>query len=145
MALRPNNDIVGVGWIKLVSDTYVATDLPQDNTTWGASGFTTLEVVGGTPNNDVPIASPVYEVTCWAAPAAAGSTKPPWNRANARAEVLRAAVLAHRLVPRTVTLPAAYDPARVLQAAIRTEPRRVEHDRADYAGYMFDLQLWWTS
>lgn len=143
MALHPNNDLVGVAWIKLVSDTYVATDLPEDNSTWGASGFTTVQVVGGSPGNDVPLRAPVYEVTCWAAPASAGSTRTPWGRANARAETLHAAVLAHRDVPRAVTMPTGYDSARVLQAAMRSEPRRVVGDRADYAGYSFDLQLWW--
>lgn len=144
MALHPTSALVGVAWVKLVSDTYVATELPEDNTTWGASGFTTLEVVGGDLNNDVGLKAPVFEVTCWAAPAAAGSRQPPWHRANQRAETLRAAVLAHAAVPRAVSLPAAYAPARTLQAAMRSEPRKGDPDRADYAAYVFDLQLWWT-
>ncbi|HEY6013257.1 MAG TPA: hypothetical protein VIU37_04600, partial [Candidatus Limnocylindrales bacterium] len=119
--------------------------LPKDPATWGTDRvFTTVQVAGGTPNNDVPIAAPVFEVTCWAAPAVGGSRRPPWNEANARAEAVRAAVLAHRDVPRAVTLPAGYGPARVLQAAMRTEPRRALGDRADYAAYTFDLQMWWT-
>lgn len=142
--LSPDNDLVGAAWIAAVSDSSVATDLPASST-WGPDGFTTIAVVGGTPNNDVRIAAPVFEVTCWAPPAVPGSTRPQWRMANARAEVLRAAVLAHRGVPRLLTgFPAAYAPARVLSAMMLSEPRRVLHDEADYAGYSFDLQLWWT-
>lgn len=142
--IRPTNELVAVAWLKHVTGSdLVATDLPADNTSWSASGFTQVMVTGGTPDNDVPVARPVLSVDCWAA--APGSAKPPWYRANARAEAIRAAVLDHMNVPFTVvTLPEVYSDARVLSAVMLTEPRRVLSDEANYAHYQFDLRLHWV-
>jgi hypothetical protein len=144
MSLRPTSELVAVAWLKhATGQTTVATDLPEDNTTWSASGFTQVQAIGGTPDNYVPIARPVFSVDCWAT--VPGSPKPPWYRANARAEAIRAAVLDHPNVPyTTTTLPAAYNQARVLSAQMLTEPRRVLADEAGYARYQFDLQLDWV-
>lgn len=144
MSLRPTSELVGVAWLKHVTgSTLVATDLPEDNSTWSASGFTQVQTVGGTPDNYVPVARPVFSVDCWAC--APGSGKPPWYRANARAETIRAAVLDHAGVPyETTTLPAAYNQARVLSALMLTEPRRMLSDEAGYARYQFDLRLDWV-
>jgi hypothetical protein len=143
--VRPTNELVAVSWLKTVSDTSVATELPQDSTTWASAGFTQVTSVGGTPDNDIPIAAPVLSLDFWAAPAVTGSGKPQWNMANARAEVVRAAVLDHRAVPTVLTdFPAVYSDARVLGAQLLSEPRRIRGDEADYAHYQCDLRLWWV-
>lgn len=145
MSLHPNSELVTVAWLKSAVPylgNRVATVLPQDNTSWSASGFTTVMSVGGTPNNYVGWRNPVMSVDCWGV--ATSSGKPPWNLAAQMAEEVRAAVLDHPTVGRAVTMPTGYLGARVGSVWLRSEPERRPGDVAGYAHYQLDIELLWT-
>lgn len=143
--LRANSELVATVWLGqvpgLVPDM-IATQLPDDNSTWAASGFITVgPVIGGSPNIDVPMRSPVLQVTAWAT--RPGSNKPPWGKANNLIET----VLAGTYAPgqgRPVILPGLFPRASVRAVQATIEPRRAYGDPADYARYVTDLQFWWT-
>lgn len=143
----PNADLVGVAWvggIAGVSPGQVATILPEDNSSWSASGFVELTVVGGSPGVDGAHRGPVYEVSCWASNP--NSSKAPWGKAFTLAELVIAGCypLNPMTASRTVTLPAGFENARVMSAYPLSEPRRIENDDSSYARVQFDLQLNWV-
>jgi hypothetical protein len=143
--LYPSNELVAVAWLK-DAVTYlgsrVATELPADNSTWGASGFTTVQATGGTPHLYVPERKPVVSIDTWGVSGKAG--RPPWNLASQQAERIREACLDHLTVARKVTMPSGYRSARVVAAIPRTEPRRMRGDAASYAHYQQDVEFWWV-
>lgn len=144
MGLHPNSELVGVAWLKAVTglgDT-VATDVPGDQSTWSASGFTQVSAVGGSPGRTFPIAKAVLSLDFWATNPNSG--RPPWGKAAQLAEHVRAGVHDHGAVPRIVALPATYNGARVVTAYLLTEPRRIRSDVADLAHYSADLALSWV-
>jgi hypothetical protein len=106
----------------------VATELPADNTSWSASGFTTVGPAGGSPNIYVPLSRPVVSLDCWAA--APNGGRPPLNLAAQQCQEVHRAALEHGNVPRWVTMPAA--------------SRRIPGDVASYAHFQMDLELWWA-
>lgn len=140
--LTANTELVAVQWLLGVtglSSGMVATQLPKDQSTWSTNGFVTVAALGGGPNNYTGVRGPVLQLDCWAV--APGSNKPPWFQANALAELV---VGACRVGDgRTVTLPNGYPAARVLQAWVITEPRRVYDDAGDVARYTLNLALSW--
>ena len=140
MSFHPTTELVAVAWVKAATGfTGVATDIPSDNSTWSASGFIQVQGVGGTPDTYLPVARPVVSLDFWAV--SPNSSKPPWNKANALAEMVRAATYSPG---RPVTLPAAYAGARVMSAQLLTEPRRIRDDNADFAHFQADLQISWV-
>ncbi len=142
--LHPTNELVAVTWLKGVSglNNLVATDLPQDNSTWSASGFTQVMALGGNPGIYVPVSWPVISVDTWAV--SPQSSQPPWGKANQLAEVIKAACLDHGSVGRLLTTPAAYNNARCLTVYPLTEPRRIRGDLAGYAHYSMDMLFMWV-
>jgi hypothetical protein len=143
--LHPTNELVAVAWLKAAVPylgARVATELPIDNTSWAASGFTTVSGAGGSPDIYLPLARPMVSIDCYGV--AANSGRPPWNLANQQAEEIKRAALAHGTVPRWLTMPAAYKPARVLNVIPRSEPRRIPGDPASYARFQMDLEIWWA-
>lgn len=142
--LHPNNDLVATAWAKMVSGLpsgQIAGTLPEDNSTWAASGFVEVSTSGGTPTQENALRSPVITYDCWAC--APGSVRPPWGKANALAEAIVAANYAHLHGP--VTMPAGYGPARVLSTLLIAEPRRVGSDPAGYARFQVDIQIVWLA
>lgn len=142
--LRPTSDLVVVTWLKGLSGlgNLVATELPASAASWAASGFTQVATVGGTPSIDYALANPVVTLDFWAN--APGSGRPPWMKANQLAEIVRAGLLDHASVGRLLTLPAAYDNARVITAYPLQEPRRVRDDDAEFARYTMDALFSWV-
>jgi hypothetical protein len=143
--LYPSNEMVAVAWLKAAVPylgSRVATELPTDNSTWSASGFTKVAAVGGSPNMYLPEAHPVISVDTYGVTTRSG--RPPWNLASQQAERIRRAILDHALVPQKLTMPTGYRSAFVRQAIPRTEPRRMSDDVASYAHYQQDVELWWT-
>lgn len=139
----PTTDLVAVAWLRGVPgvpSTAVATTLPSNASTWSASGFVQVTAVGGTSNPHLPVRSPVVGVDCWAV--APGSAKPPWGRANSLAEAVRAGTFG--AAGRMVTLSVGGLRARVLEAYLLSEPRRITDDEGSYARYAFDLALHWV-
>jgi len=147
--LRATSELVAVAWIGSVpglSLGMVATTLPADDSSWPNAQFVTVAVIGGSPNIDLPVKAPVFQVDCWACKP--GSNKPPWGKANALAEVIRYATLPRSGVNRLLTITAngvTYPPATVQAARLLTEPMRRYGDAADYANYSFDLAMTWVT
>lgn len=143
MPLHPNSDLVATAWAKLVPGLptgQIAGVLPEDNTTWAASGFVVLHTTGGTPAQENALRAPVVSFDCWAC--SPTSSRPPWGKANALAEAIVAAH--YSLLRGQMVMPAGYDPARVLSTLLMSEPRRVPSDTAGYARFIVDLQIVWT-
>lgn len=142
----PTSDLVIVTWLKGISElgNRVSTELPTtDASSWAASGYTQVTTVGGAPSIDYALANPVATLDFWAY--APNSGRPPWNLANQVAEQVRRATLDHPAVPRLLTLPAAYDNARVITAYPVIEPRRIRGDDAGYARFTMDVQFSWVA
>jgi hypothetical protein len=147
--LLPNTDLVGVAWLRRnpkLSDKGIGigTVLPSDDAALRA-GFIQTTVVGGSPEEYVPIRRPVITVSAWAAPASPGSTKTPWPQAFQIAEWVweQTHDAAHRNVTLTFSLPG-YARARVFTVSALTEPRRVPGDEGNYARVDLDVQINWT-
>ena len=146
VGFTPSNEMVTVAWLKQsvpYLGSRVATELPADNTSWSASGFTTVHTTGGTPNIEVPVNEPVMSVDSWGV--ALNSGRPPWNLAAQPAEAIKAAALAHGTIPKILVMPAGFNQVRVFSVVPRTEPRRINGDAAGYAHYQQDVELRWVS
>lgn len=150
--LFPTSELVAVAWLKGVPgvpESKVATRLPQDNSTWAASGFITVRAVGGTPHLDMPLRQPVMSVDAWAVNVSSG--KPPDGKALQLAERVRMACYGERSgvsgmpsIGRDLTLPTGYMGARVISAQVLGEPRIVTESETSYAHAALDVQLDWV-
>lgn len=147
VSLLPNSELVAMSYISSINGLQcdvVATQLPSDNTQWAKFGAIIVSVAGGVPDVYVPVAHPIVVLDFFACNP--GSNKPPWFKANALAEQVRASVYDKASVSRVVPITAggvAYPYARVLTAFLLTEPRRKFGDTGDYAIYTCDLALSW--
>ena len=147
----PTNALVAVAWLSQrvngLAAGMVATKLPRDVTTWADLGFVQVTVIPGAPGVDIPVRHPVIQCDCYATTAdAAGnvSTKPPVNKANRLAELIRVATEDGQLYGRPVTMPTGYLGARVLAAYVTSEPAEVADDPSGYARVTLDLALDWA-
>jgi hypothetical protein len=157
---HPTSELVAQAWIAAMTPipaSAIATQLPQDNTAWtvlsdiyGVSTnimqFVTVRVVGGTPQENVPIAHPIIEVTCFATKPT--SNKPPWFAANQTLELIRLATYNRQLneFGRALNITQGnveYNSASVISSVMHTEPRRLYSDAANYALYQADMSLCW--
>lgn len=155
LPLEANDELVAVAWLATVpglSTGMVGTQLPPDvnaNGTpapWIQTGFVTVTVVGGAPNDLLPVSQPVIQVDCWAT--VPGSNKPPWWKAHAIAAAIRRATWDRYRIPRALAPTAgglAYPTAVVQSAYITTSFRRVYGDDGDYARLQGDLALTWVT
>jgi hypothetical protein len=145
VGFTPSNEMVAVAWLKAAVPylgNRVATELPSDNSSWSASGFTTVATTGGTPNTEVPVNEPVMSIDSWGVTPTSG--RPPWNLAAQPAEAIKAAAVDHGMIPRILTMPAGFNLVRVFSVIPRTEPRRINSDAASYAHYSQDLEFRWV-
>ena len=149
-AYRANTSLVAGLWLSSLpglNSGMVATRLPEkaeENPSLASSGFVTYKTVGGTPNMYVPEREPVLQINCYGFPPATGSRRPQWAVANGLAENIAAACQTTASFNATLALPTGYSHARVQQAHLLSEPREVYGDRAYWAIYQFDLQLYWV-
>jgi len=146
--LRPNTDLVVQAWLASIPGLpgqQIGPQLPEDNSTWSASGFIQTTTVGGTPNAYYRLAKPVLQLDFWAVNPT--SAKAPWGKANSLAEIVRAATYDPTSFEQVLALPGSYAPARLMSAYFLDEPRRVygaTQDLAAYARYTVNCQLVWT-
>lgn len=147
--LLPNTDLVAVTWLRRnekfsARDIGVSTSLPADRSKI-VKGFLTTQIIGGSPDVELPVRRPVVSVSSWAAPATEGSSKTPWPQAAAIAEWVWEQTWdrAHQNVTLSFSL-AGYAQARVFTVEALTEPRRVEDDPSGYARVDVDLLIHWT-
>lgn len=155
LPLLANAELVCLAYLRTVVSAYdvgVGTTLqgPDPKTgelSWGDTGFVQAITVGGSPNGTVPIRQPVLSLDFWAA--AVGKSRPPWNQANAIAELcLQAHYAFGPSVDRThvaVTLPTGYPSAYVQEFTFLGEPERRPADEANYAHYGCQVQMSWVA
>jgi hypothetical protein len=143
MGHRPNTELVAVAWLKTVVGTAVGTTLPREQASWATSGFVQVRTVGGSTDPHVALISPVVSVDCWAV--TVNASQPPWGHANTLAETIRAATYSQTAVRTALTLPAAYNAARLLEAYLVSEPIRQLTDSDSFARYQFDMSLHWVA
>lgn len=148
---RPTSEVVATAWIGTaagLSPAMVSTMLPRDVSTW-PDGFIVLggggsgPVVGGAPDRYTKLRNPVISLHAWAVNPQ--SAKPPWRKAARLLELVKDATEDESTIRRTLTLPAGYGPARVQEAYLLGEPRRVPGDAGAYAHFQADLQLHWIA
>ena len=147
----PTNELVAIAWLGQrvdgIVEGQVATTLPKDKAAWADEGFVQVQALpGGSPDIDVPLRRPVLQVDLWAVTLDANgnaSNKPPWNKANRLAELLRLATES-QAYGKPVTLPDGYRGARVQAAYLIGEPTRVTDDPSGYARFTVDLALDWV-
>lgn len=141
VTLHANTELVAVSWVSEVLGTsdMVGTTLPQDNTTWAASGFAQITAMGGGRDHEVPMIYPVVSIDCWAV--RPSSNKPPWGKAANIVETITRAALFAR--PHPLSLPGNYPDVQFFTAQIVSEPRRIP-DLASYARFNFHINLFWA-
>ena len=149
MSVRPDTRLVAKAWLKDIARLggRVAHILPTDIASWSASGFTTVQGIGGTPHSHLPIAVPIVSVHCWAVSEL--SDKPPWGIAFDIAEAIRTdpyGVYDEQRIGRVLTdFPARYSDAKVLNALMVSEPVEIPSDPFNYAHVSFNLELHWIA
>ena len=149
------DELVAAAWIGSIiglTPAMVGAQLPPDVNTdgtvasWVSTGFVTVAVVGGTPDDLLPVNRAVVQVDCWAT--VPGSNKPPWLKAGALAVAVRRATWDRYRIPRPLPIAVngvTYPTAVVRSAYLATTFRRVYDDQGDYARYQADLALSWIT
>src|SRR4051812_48856122 len=115
-------------WLRSLTDlptSSIATTLPADTTTWGASGFVVVSGIGGGMNSYVPMADSALSIDTWAA--AANSDRPPWPVASKLIELVLWQTFAHP-PGGLVTMPSGYADAYLHAVYPLGRPRRVPGD-----------------
>lgn len=158
----PTSPLVARAWLAQIpgiTAAMTATSVPRITKdtlpAWVATGLLTVQVVGGSPDIEMPIAQPVLSVKCWAVNASQDpqtgqsivQNKVPWTRSEELAEMVRQASygMQRDASAKLVTLPVAgYYQAAVNSAYLLTEPRPLQ-DPTKYACHQFDLQLFWVA
>lgn len=149
-AYHANTDLVAGLWLSSLpglNPGMTGAQVPEkveENASLVTSGFATWLVVGGTPDMYVPERKPVLQIKTYGFPGASASRRPQWALANSIAENIVKACENTSNFNAKLTLPNGYPPARVQQAHALSEPRRLWGDRAYWAVYQFDLQIYWV-
>lgn len=154
--MRPaNSELAVMAWLKTVPGIpvdQIGTTLPQDNSTWAASGFVQPLAVGkGSSNPYYGYRAPVFEIHCWAVNPA--KQTPPWWKANELAENIWAHLVEENGLENLETR-TGYRKVRVLQVWGIEEPKRIPWgfpsgqgsfvDPGDSAHYKLSLQIAWA-
>ena len=147
----PTSSRVGRAWLRSVLRTEVGVGraLPSTATEHMRTyGFAVAEVVGGSPDIDVPFRRPVIGVACWVAPPTADPSIVQTAAAERLAEWVITAAYDHPAVGVTLDLRAlglgSYRPARLHTVIPVSEPREAPDDPSNYARFDIDLLLNWT-
>lgn len=151
-----NSELAAIAWLKTVPGlpvNQIGTTLPQDNTTWAASGYVQVLITGrGRSNSYYGYRAPVVTVHCWAVKV--GAQTPPWGKACDLAESIYKELLAAN-GRENFSLPIAGAPKiRILQVWELGEPKRIPWgfpsgqgsfiDPGNTAHYTIDLQIAWA-
>jgi hypothetical protein len=151
--LAPDDELVAAAWIASIPGFTAAMTgptLPPDITPdgepapWISTGYVTVAVAGGNPDDLLPVHRPVIDVQCWAT--VPGSNRPPWQMAKALANAITKATWDRTTLNRVVTPVVngvTYPTASVQGAKVLTAFRRLYSDTADYACVQGDLWLSW--
>lgn len=155
--MRPaNSELAAAAWLKTVPGlpiNQIGSTLPQDNTTWAASGYVQPMVVGsGSSSRYYGYRAPVIQVHCWAVNPS--KQTPPWWKANELAEKIWAYLVTDDNGAENLETRAGYRKVRVLEAWCIEEPKRIPWgfpsgqgsfvDPGDAAHYTLSFQLAWA-
>lgn len=155
---RCNTELVTRAWLKTVPGlpvNQIGTTLPQDNSTWSASGFVQLIVTGpGTSSKYFGYRAPVVTIHTWATNP--DSQNPPWGKACDLAELVWAQCLEDDNGRGDLDMGVSgfTKKAVVYQVWPLKEPKRIPWgfpsgqgsfiDPANTAHYTLDLQIAWA-
>lgn len=152
-----NAELAAIAWLKTVPGlpvNQIGTTLPQDNSTWSASGYVQVISTGpGSSSKYYGYRAPVMTAHCWATNP--NKQTPPWGKACDLAEDIYAHLLVDDNGSENVTLPVASAPQiRILKAWAVGEIRRIPWgfpsgqgsfiDPANTAHYTLDFQVAWA-
>jgi hypothetical protein len=126
--MRPANaELAAIAWLKTVPGlpvNQIGGELPQDNSTWAASGFVQPIIVGrGSSNIYYGYREPVVMVHCWAVNPA--KETPPWWKANELAEKIYARLLKEDNGVGNLSIKTGYRNVRITQAWCIEEPKKI--------------------
>lgn len=150
-----NSELAAIAWLKTVPGlpvNQIGTTLPQDNSTWAASGYVQIIVTGpGRSNKYYGYRAPVITAHCWATNP--HKQTPPWGKASDLAEDIYAHLLAENGLE-NVELRTGFPRVRILQASCVDEPKRIPWgfpsgqgsfvDPANTAHFTVSFQLAWA-
>jgi hypothetical protein len=141
----PSPFLVAQAWLTAAVPGPRVTDvLPPADAALRTNGLLRVQVIGGTPDRDVPLRASVVTVECWVAPPAGGTPLPPWHQAEALAERVLAATYAVRNTRIDLSAVGDITPARVLTVIAVAEPHRVI-DPGGFARLDTELLLTWRA
>lgn len=155
LPLYPTDEMAAAAWIGTVpglSPAMVGEVLPPDVdadgtvAAWVQTGFVTVALVGGNPDDALPILKPVVQVDVWAT--TPGSNKPPWRKAYAIGTAITRATWDRNDIARPLAINengVAYPAAAVKTAYVTSAFRRMYDDAGDYAHLQGDLALEWVT
>lgn len=147
MPNNPNSELVATTLLKnilsLTKNSGVGTTFPEDLNTI-SDGFVQIQVVGGSPDKDVPTRRPLIQVDCYVP--SINRSKPKWGQAASMAEEITDFIYAYGEKEQTlVVLGPNFHDALVQSIILATEPRRVTGDPGGHARFTFDIQLTWVA
>lgn len=139
----PNSPLVAVAWLQALG-LPAGTARPAAATSWAASGFLVVSVVGSAGIRDLsPQRKPILSIDSWGV--SPSGSKPPKGLAAGNLEILRRHV-------ESFTAPVAVNPGTgYAQAMIsdvwieRAEPQEIPDPDSSYAHYVQDIGLAWVS
>lgn len=144
----PTPDLVAAAWLNAIPglDAPAATSRPADASSWAATGFLVVSVVGSAGLRDLAgQRRPIVSVDAWAY--SSSSSKPPRGMASGLLEIVRAATEdpATLGIVQPVSGSVQYGPALVTDVWLETaEAREIPDPDAGYAHYSIDLGLAWV-
>lgn len=143
--LNPNSELVATTFVRellspVPANFGVGTTLPENTASW-SDGFIQLQVVGGSPDIDVPTRRPLIQVDCWVP--SINSSKPQWGRAATIGENLTNFIYEFgEGIGKQLSL-GTFKDALVQSVYLASEPRRITNDPAGHARFSFDISLTW--
>lgn len=140
-------ETVAVAWLKSLGLTAVGTTVPEDHTSWYATGFVQVEKTGTRIDPYLKLRSNVITCHIWAARQDRNAQNPPWGQANQIAELIVDGCFdPSKSAGVALTLPASVGalPVTVLSAWLIQDPTRAPSDEQFMAHYVLDLQMSWV-
>ena len=153
LPLLLNSTVVASEWLRTITPlvqagTQVGQTLPQDNTSWGTSGFVLVQNIGGNHGLYTPLERPIMQLSAYAV--SPNGQKPLFNLANAIiSHIVKAsreyeAVDAVMRVLTPTVKGKTYPQARVLTCYPLHEERKVVNDLSQAGRYDIDFRFHWT-
>ena len=146
MAERITTPLVVIGWLTSLDIAPAASNTPQDTSTWAATGFLTVDTVGGSVDADTGQRNPVVGIGGWWVKPNAST--PPWGKAANLLERVVEAVVDFHADGYAVEVQAPsgnFVHAKILSMWLPgSEPLRIYEPDTARAHYSIDVALSWV-